>query len=235
MEGPSLRALYQKLRYLNGKVCTVTGDQVNLKGQLDLIPYGKRLVIREGSTYIRVFFGMSGTAGPRKSRKEPATLSIKPVDSKPFYFYRCSFRFLTPEEFNDYYHPETDILDDHWNPEVAKEKVCILKREWITDVLLNQEIFCGSGNIVKNEVLYRTGIHPLRKVEDLLDREIDNIIEETVQFSKLFYVSRARDGNIRGILQIYRRNICHMCKSPVKKEHLGKGMRVTYWCPSCQH
>lgn len=28
------------------------------------------------------------------------------------------------------------------------------------DALLNQDLFAGSGNIIKNEVLFRIGVHP---------------------------------------------------------------------------
>ncbi|MER3465444.1 MAG: endonuclease, partial [Chitinophagaceae bacterium] len=34
----------------------------------------------------------------------------------------------------------------------------------VNDALLDQEIFSGVGNIIKNEVLYRIEVHPLSTI-----------------------------------------------------------------------
>ena len=234
MEGPSLLALYHRIKKINGKTCTIEGVGIKLNGQVDLVPYGKRLIIREGSRYIRVFFGMSGTAVSRKLRNLEPSLTVNAEDGMRLFFYKCSLRVLSAEEFQLYYRPETDIMDSHWNPSSAKERVLALPSECIADILLNQDVFCGSGNIIKNEVLWRTMVHPLRRIEDISVEKIDEIIGETVNFSYLFYKARVNGSGIRSILGVYRRKKCRTCGSDIRKENLGSGNRVTYWCPSCQ-
>jgi hypothetical protein len=49
MGGPSLLALYQRIKRINGKTCTIEWRGINLEWQVDLIPYGKRLIIRQGA------------------------------------------------------------------------------------------------------------------------------------------------------------------------------------------
>jgi endonuclease-8 len=234
MEGPSLLALYHRIKRINGKTCTIESEGIKLKGQVDLVPYGKRLIIREGSRYIRVFFGMSGTAVTIKRRKGKPSLTLTAEDGIMLYFYGCSLRVLSAEEFQIYYKPETDIMDIHWDPLLAREKILAHPSEYIADILLNQDIFCGSGNIIKNEVLWRTMVHPLKKIEDIPSEKINEIIGEIITFSYLFYKARVNGSGIRSILNVYRRRTCPTCGSYVKKENLGLGTRVTFWCPDCQ-
>jgi len=234
MEGPSLLALYQRIKRINGKTCTIEWNWIKLKGQVDLIPYGKRLIIREGTTYLRVFFGMSGTAVARKLRKGDPSLTLTTDDGMMLFFYRCSIKILGAEEFLKYYRPETDIMDTQWDPSSAKAKILALLDECCADILLNQDVFCGSGNIIKNEVLWRTCVHPLRKIRDISPEKIDDIIEETIKFSSLFYRSRVSGSGIRGITYVYGKRKCRSCGTEIIKENLGSGDRVTYWCPACQ-
>ncbi|WP_440133276.1 hypothetical protein [Chitinophaga sancti] len=58
--------------------------------------------------------------------------------------------------------------------------IVILKEEL---TLLDQEIFAGSGNIIKNEVLFHTHIHPLSKVGKLPLKKKKELIQETRQYS----------------------------------------------------
>ncbi len=234
MEGPSLLALYHRIKKINGKTCTIEGVGIKRKGQVDLVPYGKRLIIREGSSYIKVFFGMFGTAVTRKLRNREPSLTINAEDGMRLFFYKCSLSVLSAEEFHLYYRPETDIMDSLWDPSSAKERILALRSDCIADILLNQDVFCGSGNIVKNEVLWRTMVHPLMRIEDISVEKINEIIEETIKFSYLFYKARVIGSGIRSILGVYRRRTCPSCGSDIRKENLGSGNRVTYWCPSCQ-
>ena len=234
MEGPSLRALYYRIKKLNGTSSAIEGGTISLRGNVDLIPYGKRLIIRAGTSYIKVFFGMSGTGLQKKLEKTSPSLTIRSEDGMTVYFYKCSIAVLSLEEFKEYYKPETDVMDIKWNPVLAKEKILAAPRDCVSDILLNQDIFCGSGNIVKNEVLWRTQLNPLEKIDDISDQKIDDIIKETGIFSHLFFNARLRGYGMRKILGVYREKVCHVCDSGIRKEHLGTARRVTYWCPVCQ-
>jgi endonuclease-8 len=53
----------------------------------------------------------------------------------------------------------------------------------ICDVLLEQDIFAGVGNIIKNEVLYRVRVHPESLVGNIPPAKITSIIKEARQYS----------------------------------------------------
>ena len=46
----------------------------------------------------------------------------------------------------------TDVMSDSWDPAAALRRMRGFPREEIADVLLDQTIFAGVGNIIKNEV-----------------------------------------------------------------------------------
>lgn len=58
------------------------------------------------------------------------------------------------------YDYSADVLSDEWVPKKARKKIKLLVDENICDILVNQKMFSDVGNIIKNEVLYRTKIHP---------------------------------------------------------------------------
>ncbi|MCL4480883.1 MAG: hypothetical protein M1113_05310, partial [Candidatus Thermoplasmatota archaeon] len=64
--------------------------------------------------------------------------------------------------------------------------------------------------------------------------ELCNTLGEIITFSYLFYKARENGSGIRSILNVYRRRTCPTCGSYVRKENLGLGTRVTFWCPDCQ-
>jgi endonuclease-8 len=103
----------------------------------------------------------------------------------------------------------------------------------IADLLLDQEIFAGVGNIIKNEVLWRVRIHPETKAKDLTPSELKNLIAETRKFSLLFYKWR-KVFLLRKHLEIYQKSICPRCGANVKREKTGKRNRISHFCPACQ-
>ena len=52
---------------------------------------------------------------------------------------------------------------------------------------MNQEIFSGVGNIIRNEALYRAGIHPLSVTGKIPAAKITKLIKEVVNYARLFY------------------------------------------------
>jgi endonuclease-8 len=51
-------------------------------------------------------------------------------------------------------------MNDEWNAKNAKARLKAEPTKLICDALLEQDIFSGVGNIIKNEVLYRIRVHP---------------------------------------------------------------------------
>ena len=118
-------------------------------------------------------------------------------------------------------------------------------RRSIRDLLLDQQIVCGLGNIYVNEVLFRIGVRPTRRGHRVsralsaeLGREISALLREAIRWRGTS-VSDYRDGNDRrgGFqwrLQVYDRKgaPCYGCATPIKRIDLGN--RGGFYCPRCQ-
>ena len=53
----------------------------------------------------------------------------------------------------------------------------------ICDALLNQNIFSGVGNIIKNEVLYRTHVHPESLIGNIPIAQLNKVVYECSNYS----------------------------------------------------
>jgi endonuclease VIII len=105
------------------------------------------------------------------------------------------------------------------------------------ELLLDQQVASGIGNIYRCESLYLCGVHPWRPVDDLDDSEIDRLI---LTASRLMRASATtHPGRVpgpRGQAWVYGRSgrPCRRCGTTVRSQGLGRYARTVYWCPSCQ-
>ncbi len=110
----------------------------------------------------------------------------------------------------------------------------------LIDLLLDQRIASGIGNVYKSELLF---IHRLGP--GLLLGQLDNrLLQEVYRSASELLASnlgggrrvtrRNRDG--AGRLWVYRRAglPCHHCDRSIAYARLGRHHRSTYWCPDCQ-
>jgi endonuclease-8 len=137
----------------------------------------------------------------------------------------ASLRILDSADAREEYDFTADILSESWNRRSALRKVKTHGREEIADVLLDQSIFAGVGNIIKNEVLFRTRTSPFTKVSRLSPTQLRRIADEARVFSFRFLELR-REFALRKHLEIYGRSTCPSCKGKVsRKVHGERGRR----------
>jgi endonuclease VIII len=143
-----------------------------------------------------------------------------------------------------------DALDPEFDVAAAVRRMQERPHEPICDVILNQRVLAGVGNVYKSELLFLTGVHPLSPVagvEEPLLRELAllaqkylraNVHEgasgEIVTYTGLRRTTRRDDPGER--LWVYGRSgqPCRRCGTPIVSTSLGKDVRRTYHCPSCQ-
>ena len=106
----------------------------------------------------------------------------------------------------------------------------------IADVLLDQRIACGVGNVFKSEVLWLCHVDPFAAVADV-PAETRRALLETA--AKLLHANVVIPGRRvtfgRGQAVYGKRGLpCPRCASPVRVRRQGDQARVTYWCPTCQ-
>jgi endonuclease-8 len=100
----------------------------------------------------------------------------------------------------------------------------------IGDALLDQRIIAGIGNAIRNEALFRVGISPWRRVEDLTSDQIERIVREN---ERVMQISMTEGKRPRAIYRANRRG-CPTCAGPISAQGQGDANRTAYWCPACQ-
>lgn len=110
----------------------------------------------------------------------------------------------------------------------------------LVDVLLDQRVAAGIGNVYKSEILFLAGQSPLRKlgatptavIGDLYARAGDLLRRNLRGGPRVTRFVADR----RGHLWVYGRaqRPCLRCGASIRREQLGIRLRATYWCPRCQ-
>jgi endonuclease-8 len=122
----------------------------------------------------------------------------------------------------------------------ARARAFLEPAEPLADVLLDQRVAAGIGNVYKSEVLFLCRIHPRTALGALTSRRL-RALYETAHACLRRNLGRGprstrwvRDG--RGRLWVYRRGglPCLGCGTRIATARLGRGWRSTYWCPDCQ-
>lgn len=107
----------------------------------------------------------------------------------------------------------------------------------IGNVLLNQHVIAGIGNIYKSEIAFAAQVNPFRRMQTISDHELERIVEFAQRYMRA-NVSEGRSGIVdrSARLWVYRRKgqECRRCGAIIEMRRQGTGARSTYWCPSCQ-
>jgi endonuclease-8 len=112
------------------------------------------------------------------------------------------------------------------------------RRAPIAEVLLDQRVFSGLGNVYRSEVLWACELHPHAAVGELgevLARRIVNVAARLLRAN----LSHAEPVALPGVpsgLGVYGRTGqgCFRCAETVRARRTGARGRELYWCPGCQ-
>jgi len=129
-----------------------------------------------------------------------------------------------------------DPLSNEWSREKAIENLRKFPEDRIGVILLNQSVIAGVGNILRNEILFRAGIHPERIVKDLSDVEIKRILEVTEDLMKEFLKLKLERKRIGDLLFVYNKygGFCKKCGNLIKFYRQKPINRKTFVCENCQ-
>jgi formamidopyrimidine-DNA glycosylase len=138
----------------------------------------------------------------------------------------------------------TEPLSGDFTPEILAKSLAGRKGP-IKQVLLNQEIIAGLGNIYADEALYYASIHPLRRANSLTPAEVQLLHEGIVSVLTLGIerggtsFSEYRDlwgetGDNYNHVRVYHQQgkPCQRCGTPI--ERIIVAQRSTHFCPKCQ-
>jgi endonuclease-8 len=142
-----------------------------------------------------------------------------------------------------------DLLAESFDEADAFARIRARPRERIADVLLNQQVLAGIGNVYKSEVLFSCRVRPFAVVQDLPDAAVHCLIATARRFLLAnvrtslapmttytgFRKTTGRD-NPGERLWVYGRagRPCRRCGTAIDVRKNGAHARLTYWCPVCQ-
>jgi len=147
--------------------------------------------------------------------------------------------------------PETDVLRDSFDAAEAVRKMRERAGEEIADVLLDQKVLAGVGNVFKSEICFVCGVHPFSRVDVLGDERLQalaaaaqklvgaNVLEDSGD-TIVTYGGRwrrtTRASDPAESLWVYGRagEPCRRCGERIECRLQGPNARVSFWCPGCQ-
>jgi endonuclease-8 len=147
-------------------------------------------------------------------------------------FYSCSVKILE-EDVNSIYDFSSDVMSDDWDPRKEKAKLKSIPEELVCDALLQQDIFSGVGNIIKNEVLYRIRVHPESKVGKLPSTKLKNMVVEARNYS-FDFLEWKRIYELRKHWLAHTKKTCMRCNLPFVRKQTGVKNRRSFFCIKCQ-
>src|SRR4051812_5681902 len=191
-EGPSIVILKEQVQQFKGqKLLEIGGntkvDFSSLVNQkiADFKSYGKNFLICFKKASIKIHFMLFGSYRIDEKKDTPPRLSLH-FKNGEMNFYACSVK-LIEEDLDTLYDWTADVMNENWDAAKAKKKLKACPQTLVVDALLDQNIFAGVGNIIKNEVLFRIQVHPKNKIGDLPPRKLTELITQARQYSFDFY------------------------------------------------
>lgn len=238
-EGPSIVLVKEEInQFIGKKILSVSGnskiEQKRLVNEkiIDIKTWGKHLLICFKGFTLKIHFLMFGSFRVNDEKKDsPARLNLN-FKKGEINFYTCSVKYLEGD-INDHYDWSADVMNDTWNPKKAKDKLKKRGTTMICDALLEQDIFSGVGNIIKNEVLYRVRIHPESMVKDIPALKIKKLVDESRIYSFQF-LEWKRTYELKKHWLAHTKKVCMRCKNQIIKKYTGLKKRRSFFCENCQ-
>ncbi len=238
-EGPSIVILKEEvLKFSGKKILEVSGnskiDQSRLTGQkiLAFASWGKHFLICFTGFTVRIHFLLFGSYRIDEKKPDTAARLSFTFENGELNFYSCSVKFLE-DDLDSHYDWSIDVMNDAWDPKKAKAKLKERANVLICDALLEQDIFAGVGNIIKNEVLYRIKVHPESLVGKLPAAKLNKLIEEARIYSFQF-LEWKKQYELKKHWLAHTKNWCPRCNLPIVKKHTGVKNRRSFICSNCQ-
>jgi formamidopyrimidine-DNA glycosylase len=224
---------------------TGSPDQVAraMRGHRFAVParHGKWMIARTDGPALGIHFGMTGDLiwsgdEPERHRHDRAIFVFDGGDE---------LRYRNMRKLGGIWlaHDEDDVAA--LLRSLGPDALTVPKREFldrlsrrrgsVKGALMDQALVAGVGNILADEILWQTRLHPLRPVPDLSPEERDTlartlraVLGESVR--RYDYAERKRSwlASVRGRPGA----VCPRCGTPLARTVVGG--RTTWFCPRCQ-
>jgi endonuclease-8 len=137
------------------------------------------------------------------------------------------------EELNEIRGGLRTSLPAYWNEKAVMENLMKYKDLLVCDALLDPQLFLGTGNVIRNEVLYKTAIHPLSKIGAIRWHKLQQLVREARNASLEFH-DMLKSGILHIDWIVHRQNLCPRHHIPLRVKKLGNSEKEAYYCEKCQ-
>lgn len=236
------------IEYIGGRFLKENQQPIRLPlNNIEFNTRGKILFVRSSDSNVNLYFtlGMTGSFSPKQGKHS----AIKFETSKGDFFFDDIRHFGTFRILN-YFELENKLNKLKWDPlkeEYSQSIIDYIKKfsnKDICTILLNQDIFSGVGNYLRAEILYDSKISPFRKIENLTDIDIVNILKSTKKIVKESYLFGGASlytfknfggvaGNYFDQLKVYNKKTTPEGFKVLKSKNTMDG-RSIYFCPDVQ-
>ena len=237
-EGPSIVILKEAVQEFKGKqVISVSGnskqDIQRLAGKriIDFKSWGKHFLICFPKFTVKIHFVLFGSYRINEGKETSPRLALH-FKEGGLNFYACSVQFID-ESLDGLYDWSGDVMSDSWDPKTAIRKLKQNPDLLVCDALLDQHIFAGVGNIIKNEVCFRIKVHPESHVGALPAKQMKLLVAEARNYS-FDFLEWKKQYVLKKHWLAHTRRTCVRCKVPLIKRYSGKTKRRTFFCEHCQ-
>ena len=189
-EGPTIIVFRKKIEKFEGKVVTESNgynnpyvEEISGKRLVTVDTFGKYLILNFNEFFITVHFGLFGSFLVNEKKKVNPSFSLF-FDDHYLNFYVVKIKKIEGKPEN-YFDEQLNVFSKKYQLSET-EKLLLTKKflsQKIGDVLMNQDIFPGVGNVIRNEVLFMSKIHPESIVEKIPKEKITALLKNIQQFS----------------------------------------------------
>lgn len=210
---------------------------------------GKHLLMRfEDGRVLHSHMGMTGSwhlyhvGEPWKKPARRAELVLTFDRIVAVCFSPKLMELLTPTAFRRHRYLQSlgpDLLAGDVNEAEIIRRFRVHDQSPVGEVIMNQTVSCGIGNVYKSEVLFLTKVDPFLPVQQLEDEQLRNCVQKARKLMRRNLEGYPRRTRFRGDahrLWVYDRSgqPCYVCGELIQMRRQGDLGRSTYWCQECQ-
>ncbi|RYF95294.1 MAG: hypothetical protein EOO02_23250, partial [Chitinophagaceae bacterium] len=208
-EGPSLLLLKNQLAPFKGKIVKKAGGYgpmptawIKGKKLTDILTWGKHLLFVFPNGTVRVHLGLFGDLLINERKKVNRSFYLEFAKGEINGYVVKATKLTKP--YKEVYDWRTDIMSSEFDKAYVKTLLKDYADKTIADVLMDQQVFTGVGNIIRIESLYRAGIHPLSIVGKIPATQITKLLNEIVRYAKIFY-DQLSGKKVKDFFSVYQR------------------------------
>ena len=241
-EGPSIVILREQAAPFAGKKVLRTGgnsriiDVTRMQGRTvrRFCSWGKHFLVVFDGFALRVHFMLFGSyrIDERRENAHPR-LTLGFARGRELNFYACSLKYIEGD-LDAVYDWSADVMADAWDPRKARAKLKAQPGTLACDALLDQSIFSGAGNIIKNEVLHRIRVHPESTVGALPARKLGELVGQAREYS-FDFLEWKKAFVLKKHYQVHTKTHCPRDGTRLAyRKALGRAQRRAFYCETCQ-